>query len=72
VARAAVIAHHEDLLAFVEPRAGEAAPEPAALSAALARLLAPHKRPSRILVVSRLPMGPGGEIQRGTLPDLLV
>lgn len=72
VARAAVIAHHDDLLAFVEPRAGEAPPEPAALSAALARQLAPYKRPSRILVVSRLPMGPGGEIQRGTLPDLLV
>lgn len=71
VARAAVIAHHDDLLAFVEPRAGVAPPEPAALSAALARQLAPYKRPSRILVVSRLPRGAGGEIQRGTLPELL-
>jgi long-chain acyl-CoA synthetase len=71
VQRAAVIGHHEDLLAFVEPRAGEPEPAPEALAAALARQLAPYKRPSRILVVSRLPLGPGGEIQRGTLLELL-
>jgi len=70
VARAAVIGHHEELLAFVEPREAEPPPAPEALSAAL-RQLAPYKRPSRIVLVSRLPLGPGGEIQRGKLLDLL-
>ncbi len=71
VARAAVIGHHEELFAFVEPRAGEPVPVPETLAMSLARQLAPYKRPSRIVVVPRLPLGPGGEIQRGRLLELL-
>ncbi len=75
VARSSVLGHHnghdEELLAFVQPREGEARPDPAAIAAALARQLAPYKRPSRILVVPSLPLGPGGEVQTARLLELL-
>ncbi len=70
VLRAAVVGRPgeagEDIYAFVVPRAGETA-DPQALAQHAAAQLASYKRPSRILVVSELPVSPTGKIMKRAL-----
>jgi acyl-CoA synthetase (AMP-forming)/AMP-acid ligase II len=74
VALAAVIGrktgHDEEILAFVQP-APDGSPDLAAIAAALARDLAPYKRPARILLVPALPVSPTGKVQKARLAELL-
>ncbi|WP_424211346.1 non-ribosomal peptide synthetase [Streptomyces sp. BI20] len=44
-------------------------PEPAALRAALARVLPPHCVPAEIVLLDRLPLSPNGKVDRTALPD---
>ena len=56
----------EEILAFVQPLP-EMAVTPADLSEFIARRLAPYKRPSRILIMSDLPMTATGKIAKAEL-----
>ncbi len=58
----------EDVAAVVRLRAG-ARTGPAELRAFAARLLAPTRVPSRILVVDAIPKGPSGKVQRLALAE---
>jgi long-chain acyl-CoA synthetase len=62
--------HDEEIVAFVQPRPGEASPDPARIAAALAEGLAPYKRPSRIVLVDALPTSPTGKVLKGRLAEL--
>jgi len=59
----------EDVIAFVEPRAG-AGVTAAALAAHLAARLAGYKRPSRIVLVDALPATPTGKVLRARIREL--
>jgi long-chain acyl-CoA synthetase len=59
----------EEVVAFVEPRPGHAV-DPEGLDAHLRGIIAPYKRPSRLIVVDALPMGPTGKILKRALADM--
>jgi acyl-CoA synthetase (AMP-forming)/AMP-acid ligase II len=56
----------EQVIAWVEPRAGVKL-DPVELDSALKSLIAPYKRPQRIILVDRLPQGPTGKIWKARL-----
>ncbi len=72
VLQSAVIGHrvdgNEEIVAFVQPLSG-AAVCPAELADHAARLLAPYKRPTRIVLVDCLPTGPTGKILKARLAE---
>ncbi|HEU4404967.1 MAG TPA: phosphopantetheine-binding protein, partial [Polyangiaceae bacterium] len=57
-------------VAYVTGRAGERAPEPEALRAALARSLPAAMLPWPIRVLDAMPLSPNGKLDRGALPAL--
>ena len=59
---------NEEVVAYVELLPGSAAP-PADLTEHAARLLAPYKRPSEIIVLDALPAGSTGKILKHRLAD---
>jgi long-chain acyl-CoA synthetase len=60
---------NEQIVAFVQLREGSA-PKPQELIAALRDHLASYKRPSRVILVDALPLGPTGKVQRARLQAL--
>lgn len=72
VAQAAVVGRdvegNEEVIAFVEPVPGRGI-DVAALAVHAAGQLAPYKRPSRIVALDALPVGPTGKIDRVGLKD---
>jgi long-chain acyl-CoA synthetase len=58
----------EEVVAFVQPRAG-ASLDVAALRTGLRAQLAPYKVPSRIVVVEQLPLGSSGKIHKAALTE---
>ncbi|WP_410673602.1 amino acid adenylation domain-containing protein [Amycolatopsis sp. cmx-4-68] len=64
VARAAVIARENRLIAYVAPSG-----DPAALRASLAARLPEHLVPSAIVVLPELPVNANGKLDRAALPD---
>ncbi|WP_328403361.1 amino acid adenylation domain-containing protein [Streptomyces sp. NBC_00390] len=67
VVRAAVVHRDDRLIAFVECRLGDPAPEPTALRAHLTRTLPGYMLPSRIHTVDALPLTGTGKIDRSGL-----
>ena len=72
VAQAAVVGRdiegNEEAIAFVDPVPGRRI-DIAAVAAHAAGRLAPYKRPSRIVALDALPVGPTGKIDRGYLTE---
>ena len=70
VLQSAVVGHrvdgNEEIIAFVQPMAG-AAVSLTELAEHASRLLAPYKRPSRIVLMDSLPAGPTGKILKSRL-----
>ncbi|MEV4414364.1 non-ribosomal peptide synthetase [Catellatospora sp. NPDC049609] len=58
----------KEIIAYAVP-ARDTAADPAALRAALARLLPDFMLPRAVVVVAALPMGPTGKLDVGTLPE---
>ncbi|MEV2245996.1 amino acid adenylation domain-containing protein [Streptomyces sp. NPDC049970] len=73
VAQAVVVAHEDRhgerrLVAYVTPAPG-AAPDPARLRAAAARLLPEYMVPASVVPLDVLPLSPSGKLDRARLPD---
>ncbi|MFJ2396488.1 amino acid adenylation domain-containing protein [Streptomyces sp. NPDC087843] len=73
VAQAAVVLHEDRhgerrLVAYVTPAPG-AAPDPARLRAAAARLLPEYMVPAAVVPLDVLPLSPSGKLDRDRLPD---
>jgi nonribosomal peptide synthetase DhbF len=68
LAHAVVVARADRLVAYVTPVPG-AAVEPAGVRAAVARALPEYMVPAVVVVLDRLPLTPGGLVDRGALPD---